>query len=324
MAKTVLITGGAGFLGSHLCKRFCSEGFRVIALDNLSTGSIHNLTELRNHSTFAFIEYDITKVIDIPVDIILNFACPASPPQYQKNPIQTFKTSIFGTYNLLELAKTYNALFIQASTSEIYGSPLEHPQSEQYWGNVNTIGIRSCYDEGKRAAETLCHDYRLTKKVQTKILRIFNTYGPYMDPNDGRVVSNFILQAIQQKPLIMYGDGSTTRSFCYVDDLIEAIFRFTQESTQHPGPINIGNPHEISLQTLAETIITLTKSTSPIIYQDRPSDDPERRCPNISLAQKILNWSPSISLEIGLQKTIDYFTQIQTVIHSQQYQQEFL
>ncbi len=324
MKKTILITGGAGFLGSHLCKRFCAEGFRVIALDNLSTGSIHNLAELQNNSTFAFIEYDITKMIDIPVDIILNFACPASPPQYQRDPIQTFKTSVFGTYNLLELAKTYNALFIQASTSEIYGSPLEHPQTEQYWGNVNTIGIRSCYDEGKRAAETLCHDYRLTKKVQTKILRIFNTYGPYMDPDDGRVVSNFILQAIQQKPLIMYGNGTTTRSFCYVDDLIEAIFRFTSESIQHPGPINIGNPHEISLKTLAETIIFLTKSTSPILYQDRPSDDPERRCPNIALAQKILNWNPLISLEVGLKKTIEYFTQRQKIIRPQQYQQELL
>ncbi|MBL4588259.1 SDR family oxidoreductase [Candidatus Babeliales bacterium] len=310
MVKTVLISGGAGFLGSHLCKRFCAEGFRVIALDDLSSGSIQNLTSLQNDPLFAFIESDITKPIDIPADIILNFACPASPPRYQSDPIKTFKTSIFGTYNLLELARNYNSLFLQASTSEIYGSPLQHPQTESYWGNVNPIGIRSCYDEGKRAAETLCHDYLWKKNVKTKIIRIFNTYGPYMDMYDGRVVSNFIVQALQQKPLHMYGDGKSTRSFCYVDDLIEGIFKFTVDPSSHSGPVNLGNPDEITLKKLAEEIIKLTETTSQIIHQDRPSDDPQRRCPDISLAKKLLNWYPGTSLQEGLLKTIQYFSSL--------------
>lgn len=307
MVQTVLISGGAGFLGSHLCKRFCDEGYRVIALDDLSSGSIQNLASLQNDPFFAFIESDITKPIDIPVHIILNFACPASPPRYQSDPIKTFKTSVFGTYNLLELARNYDALFLQASTSEIYGSPLQHPQTESYWGNVNPIGIRSCYDEGKRAAETLCHDYSWKKNLKTKIVRIFNTYGPNMDIYDGRVVSNFIVQALLQKPLYMYGNGKSTRSFCYVDDLVDGIFKFTVEPSNHQGPINLGNPHEITLQELAKEIITLTKTTSQVIYQDRPSDDPERRCPDIRLAKELLDWTPAISLEEGLSKTIQYF-----------------
>lgn len=310
MNKTILIAGGAGFLGSHLCRRFSGEGYRVIAIDDLSSGSMRNLSDLQHEPHFAFIEGDITESFSLPVDIILNFACPASPPRYQSDPLKTFKTSIFGTYNLLELAHAQNALFVQASTSEIYGSPLQHPQTEEYWGNVNPIGIRSCYDEGKRGAETLCHDYTWKKGVKTKIIRIFNTYGPGMDPNDGRVVSNFIVNALKQEPLFMYGNGQTTRSFCYVDDLIEGIFRFVIHAPEHAGPINLGNPQEITLQELAERIINLTKSTSQIIHKYRPSDDPDRRCPDISFAKELLNWTPQISLDQGLLRTIDYFSRL--------------
>lgn len=310
MTKTVLITGGAGFLGSHLCQRFCAEGYRVIAIDDLSSGSMRNLVALQNEPRFAFIEGDVTQQFNFPVDIILNFACPASPPRYQSDPIKTFKTSIFGTYNLLELAQKQNALFVQASTSEVYGSPLQHPQTESYWGNVNPIGIRSCYDEGKRGAETLCHDFSWKKGVQTKIIRIFNTYGPHMDPDDGRVVSNFIVAALKQEPLFMYGNGETTRSFCFVDDLIDGIFKYVTQVPEHTGPINLGNPEEIRLQNLAEKVISLTQTTSKIIHKYRPIDDPDRRCPDISLAKELLNWQPKISLDEGLLKTIDYFSHL--------------
>lgn len=307
MQKTILVAGAAGFLGSHLSIKLCMAGYRVIGLDNLSTGNLKNLELLKSNPLFAFIEGDILGALDLPVDIILNFACPASPPRYQADPVETFKTSVFGTYNLLELARKYKAIFLQASTSEIYGCPTEHPQKESYWGNVNTIGVRSCYDEGKRAAETLCHDYRLQKKVATKIIRIFNTYGPHMDQDDGRVVSNFIVQALQGNPLEIYGDGSTTRSFCYVDDLIEGIYRFLFVIPDYPGPINLGNPEEQTIQSIAEKILFLTQSKSLILYKNRLSDDPEKRCPDIALAKDILQWAPQVSSEEGFLRTIAYF-----------------
>lgn len=307
MSKKILITGGAGFIGSNLCKRLLKEGNEIFCLDNLSTGSKNNIKNLISDPNFTFIEHDIVDSIDLEVDEIYNLACPASPPHYQEDPIKTTKTSVIGAINLLELTKKYNAKFLQASTSEVYGDPQIHPQVETYWGNVNPIGIRSCYDEGKRCAETLIMDYHRQYKIDTKIVRIFNTYGPNMDKNDGRVVSNFINQALENKELTIYGDGNQTRSFCYVTDLIDGLIKMM--STQNlVGPINLGNPDERSVLEFAQLVLKITNSNSKITYKPLPSDDPVRRKPDISLAKEKLNWEPQISIEEGLSKTIEYFS----------------
>lgn len=303
--KTSLVTGGAGFLGAHLCERLLNEGHRVICLDNCSTSEPENIAHLRANTKFTFIKHDITTPFDRPVDEIYNFACPASPPKYQARRVQTLKTSVLGTINLLELAAKYNAKIFQASTSEVYGNPHEHPQAETYWGNVNPVGERSCYDEGKRCAETLCFDYHREQQVDIRVARFFNTYGPKMHPKDGRVVSNFIMQALQGKDLTVYGDGSQTRSFCYVDDLIDGVMK--QMNSEQNGPINLGNPHEFTILEVAKLIIKLTGSHSKITYQPLPSDDPIKRRPDISNAKQALNWEPKVNLEEGLQRTIEYF-----------------
>lgn len=307
--KKVLVTGGAGFIGSHLCEKLLQKGYIVICLDNLFTGSKKNIKNLLENGNFKFIEQDIIEPLDIEVDQIYNLACPASPPHYQHDPIKTTKTSVLGILNMLDLAKKYNAKLLQASTSEVYGDPLEHPQKESYWGNVNPIGIRSCYDEGKRCAETLVMDYRRQYNIDTKIIRIFNTYGPNMHPEDGRVVSNFIIQALKNEDITVYGDGTQTRSFCYVSDLIDGIIK-TMETNDITGPINLGNPNERTVLNLAELIIKMTNSSSKIIYKSLPKDDPVRRKPDITLAKEILNWEPKVAIEEGLTKTIEYFSQI--------------
>jgi UDP-glucuronate decarboxylase len=306
--KKILVTGGAGFLGSHLCERLVNEGNHVLCVDNYSTGSKTNIKHLLLKSNFEIISQDVCFPLYVEVDEIYNLACPASPVAYQKDPIQTLKTCIIGSYNLLGLAKRTNAKILQTSTSEIYGDPKEHPQPEEYWGNVNPIGIRSCYDEGKRAAETLFMDYHRVHKVQSKIVRIFNTYGPKMALTDGRVVSNFIVQALQGKDITIYGDGLQTRSFCYVDDLIDGIYMtMNNTDSNFTGPVNIGNPIEFTMLELAKKIIQITNSSSKIIYEPLPQDDPTQRKPNIQAARKILNWKPTIELEKGLIKTIEYF-----------------
>ena len=307
--KHCLVTGGAGFLGSYLCKKLLALGNTVIALDNLSTGSLKNITDILDHKNFTFIQHDIIMPIVIaqPLDWIFNLACPASPPHYQKDPIQTTKTSVIGTLHMLELARTKKARFFQASTSEVYGSPLEHPQKESYWGNVNSTGIRSCYDEGKRCAESLCFDFNRQYNVEIKVVRIFNTYGPFMDAYDGRVVSNFIVQALQNKPLTMYGDGTQTRSFCYVDDLIDGFLAMMNSEAKIMGPINLGNPQEFTVLELAQTVKALTGSSSCLEFFPLPQDDPVRRKPDISLAQNLLHWSPQVAHEHGILKTINYF-----------------
>jgi len=302
----VLVTGGAGFLGSHLCDRLIEQGHDVICLDNYFTGSKKNIEHLADNPRFEFIRHDVTESILLEVDRIYNLACPASPVHYQYNPVKTIKTSILGAVNMLGLAKRVKARILQASTSEVYGDPSVHPQVEEYWGNVNPIGIRSCYDEGKRVAETLFMDYHRQNKVDIRIVRIFNTYGPRMHPNDGRVVSNFIVQALQGKDITVYGDGLQTRSFCFVSDLVEAILR-AMEQTEYDLPINIGNPGEFTILELAEKIIKLTGSKSKIIKEPLPTDDPKQRKPDISKAKKFLNWEPSVNLEEGLKKTIEYF-----------------
>jgi UDP-glucuronate decarboxylase len=302
----VLVTGGAGFLGSHLCDRLIEQGHDVICLDNYFTGSKKNVEHLISNPSFELIRHDVTEPILLEVARIYNLACPASPMHYQYNPVKTIKTSILGAVNMLGLAKRVKARILQASTSEVYGNPSVHPQTEEYWGNVNPIGIRSCYDEGKRVAETLFMDYHRQNKVDIRIVRIFNTYGPRMHPNDGRVVSNFIVQALQNKDITVYGDGSQTRSFCFVSDLMEAIMRI-MEQTDYNLPINIGNPGEFTILELAEKVIKLTGSKSKIIHEPLPSDDPKQRKPDISKAKKILNWEPSVNLEEGLKKTIEYF-----------------
>ncbi|MBO6297854.1 MAG: SDR family oxidoreductase [Lachnospiraceae bacterium] len=307
MGKRVLVTGGAGFLGSHLCDRLIAEGNDVICLDNLFTGNKNNIRHLIGHPYFEFIRHDITEPIHLEVDQIYNLACPASPVHYQYNPIKTTKTSVLGAINMLGLAKRVHARILQASTSEVYGDPEVHPQPESYRGCVNTIGIRSCYDEGKRVAETLFFDYHRQNNVDIKVMRIFNTYGPNMHPNDGRVVSNFIVQALQGRDITVYGDGSQTRSFCYVDDLIEGMVRLMNSREGFTGPVNIGNPGEFTIKQLAEMVIDLTGSRSRIIYEPLPSDDPMQRKPVIDLAKKELGWEPTISLEEGLKKTIEYF-----------------
>jgi len=308
--KKILVTGGAGFLGSHLCERLLTAGNIVIALDNLSTGRLENIEHLLTNKNFTFIKHDITEPLDLgnnTIDWIFNFACPASPPHYQKDPVQTTKTCVLGALNMLELAKKHNARIMQASTSEVYGDPIMHPQQESYWGNVNPIGIRSCYDEGKRCAETLFFDYFRMYNLDIKVIRIFNTYGPNMDPNDGRVVSNFIMQALQNKPLTMYGDGKQTRSFCYVDDLIDGILAMMNTETGITGPVNLGNPTEFNLLELAERVLRVTQSSSKIVFKPLPKDDPTKRKPDITQAKKLLNWEPKIDLETGLVKTIKYF-----------------
>jgi len=305
----ILVTGGAGFLGSHLCDRLIEQGHDVICLDNYFTGSKKNVEHLIGNSRFELVRHDITLPILLEVDRIYNLACPASPVHYQYNPVKTIKTSLLGSVNMLGLAKRVKARILQASTSEVYGDPTVHPQTEEYWGNVNPIGIRSCYDEGKRVAETLFMDYHRQNKVDIRIVRIFNTYGPRMHPSDGRVVSNFIVQALQNKDITVYGDGSQTRSFCFASDLIEAILRM-MEQTESIGPINIGNPGEFTILELAEKVIKLTGSKSKIVRQPLPSDDPKQRKPDISKAKKILDWEPKVNLEEGLAQTIKYFTSL--------------
>ena len=305
--KKILVTGGAGFIGSHLCERLLNDGNDVICLDNFFTGSKQNILHLLDSRFFELVRHDVIDPYKAEVDEIYNLACPASPIHYQYNAIKTVKTSVMGAINMLGLAKRLNAKILQASTSEVYGDPSVHPQEESYWGNVNPIGERACYDEGKRIAETLFMSYHRQNHVKIKIIRIFNTYGPRMQPDDGRVVSNFIVQALSNKPITIYGDGSQTRSFQYVDDLIEGMVRTMTTPDDFTGPVNIGNPGEFTIKQLAEKIITMTGSKSEIIYKPLPSDDPVRRRPDISLAQKNLNWQPMVNLEQGLAKTIAYF-----------------
>jgi UDP-glucuronate decarboxylase len=302
----ILVTGGAGFLGSHLCERLLRDGHEVVCLDNLFTGQKRNIAPLLANPNFEFVRHDIIDPFKYEVDQIYNLACPASPPHYQYNPIKTIKTSVMGAINCLGLAKRVKARVFQASTSEIYGDPHVHPQPESYWGNVNPIGRRSCYDEGKRCAETLFFDYHRENKVDIRVIRIFNTYGPRMHPNDGRVVSNFIVQALQGQDLTIYGDGTQTRSFCYVDDLIEGFVRFMAQ-TETVGPMNLGNPGEFTMLQLAEKTLQLVGGKSKIVHKPLPADDPKQRRPDITLAKKVLKWEPQIPLEEGLKRTIAYF-----------------
>ncbi len=308
--KRILVTGGAGFIGSHLCKRLVENGDDVICADNFFTGTKENIWELMDHKNFELIRHDITNKLYVEVDEIYNLACPASPVHYQYNPIKTAKTSVVGTMNMLGLAKRVKGRMLQASTSEVYGDPEIHPQPEEYWGHVNPIGIRSCYDEGKRMAETLCFDYHRLNGTRIKVIRIFNTYGPHMHPNDGRVVSNFIVQALQGRDITIYGDGSQTRSFCYVDDLVEGMIRMMNSREELTGPVNLGNPGEFTMLELARKILELTGSASKVVYQPLPQDDPTQRRPVIELAKKELDWEPKISLEEGLKKTIAYFEEV--------------
>ena len=305
MNKTILVTGGAGFIGSHLCTRFVKEHHNVLCLDDLSTGASENIAHLKNYPNFTLIEHDITKPFDYFIDEIYNLACPASPVKYQADPVKTIETCIFGATNCLHLAKKYGAKILQASTSEVYGDPKQHPQKEDYWGNVNPIGIRACYDEGKRATEALCSSYKQQYYVDVKIARLFNCYGPNMAKNDGRVISNFIVQALKNSEITIFGDGSQTRSFCYIDDTLDALVKFM--NTDIMGPVNIGNPEEYSIKEIAHIIISLTNSKSPIIYKELPSDDPKRRKPDITLAKELLGWTPKIGIKDGLERTIAYF-----------------
>ncbi len=305
--KRILVTGGAGFIGSHLCERLLSEGNEVICLDNYFTGSKQNIIHLLDNSYFELIRHDVTHPFFVEADEIYNLACPASPVHYQYNPIKTIKTSVMGAINMLGLAKRIRAKILQASTSEVYGDPLVHPQPEDYWGNVNPIGLRSCYDEGKRCAESLFLNYYRQNNVRIKIIRIFNTYGPRMHPNDGRVVSNFIVQALQNEPITIFGDGIQTRSFQYVDDLLEGMIRMMRSDDNFIGPVNIGNPNEFSMLELAKEVVELTNSKSPLVFKPLPADDPTQRQPDISLAKKELNWEPKVQLREGLVKTINYF-----------------
>ncbi|MCR5236016.1 MAG: SDR family oxidoreductase [Lachnospiraceae bacterium] len=305
--KRILVTGGAGFLGSHLCERLVNEGNDVICMDNFRTSAKRNIRHLMDNNYFEFIRHDIIEPIFIECDQIYNLACPASPIWYQQDPIYTTKTSIYGAFNCLGIAKRTGARILQTSTSEVYGDPEMHPQKEEYRGNVNQIGPRACYDEGKRVAETLFFDYHRQHKVDIKVMRIFNTYGPRMDMGDGRVVSNFIVQALNGEDITIYGDGSQTRSFCYVDDLIEGMIRLMNSRDGFTGPVNIGNPREFTIKQLAELVVEMTDSGSKIVYKDLPVDDPTQRKPDISLARKELDWEPKIELEEGLRKTIEYF-----------------
>lgn len=307
--KSILVTGGAGFLGSHLCDRLIERGDDVICLDNFFTGRKANVAHLLNHPRFELVRHDIVRPIFLEVDQIYNLACPASPEAYQYNPIKTIKTSTVGMVNVLGLAKRCRARVLHASTSEVYGDPEVHPQTEDYWGHVNPIGPRSCYDEGKRVAESLCINYQLAHGVEVRLIRIFNTYGPRMDPNDGRVISNFIMQALRGEPLTIYGDGSQTRSFCYVDDLLAGMMKLMDQD-EATGPVNIGNPVESSMLELAEQVIKATGSSSQLAHRELPADDPKRRCPNIDLAKRLLGWSPQVPLEEGLKQTVAYYRQL--------------
>jgi UDP-glucuronate decarboxylase len=306
----VLLTGAAGFLGSHLAEMLIESGNSVIGLDDLSTGSMSNLSNLKDNPAFSFIEGDVREPIRLEVDAILNFACPASPKQYQLDPVRTIETNFLGMINLLHLARDTGAKIIQASTSEVYGDPTESPQRETYWGNVNPIGIRSCYDEGKRAAETLCFDYKRQHKVDTRVIRIFNTYGPRMAVGDGRVVSNFIVQALQGKDITIYGDGTQTRSFCYVDDLVKGIRRVFELPDSLDSPVNLGNPGEFSMIELANKVIAISGSKSKIEFEVLPEDDPKQRKPDIQKAQELLGWQPSVELDKGIEKTTSYFRKV--------------
>lgn len=306
----ILITGGSGFLGSHLSKRLVEESHDVICLDNFYTGDRKNVEHLLSYSNFELVRHDVTFPYYVEVDRIYNLACPASPVHYQANPVQTTKTSVHGAINMLGLAKRTGARILQASTSEVYGDPEVHPQTEDYWGRVNPIGIRACYDEGKRCAETLFFDYHRQNNVEIRVARIFNTYGPKMQPNDGRVVSNFIVQALKGENITIYGDGNQTRSFCFVDDLIDGLIGFMELEENFPGPINMGNPTEFTILELAENVIRLTKSKSKVVFKVLPQDDPMQRKPNIELARKKLGWEPKIQLEEGLIKTIEYFSKL--------------
>lgn len=302
-----LVTGGAGFLGSHLCDRLLDDGHEVLCVDNCYTGDKSNIYHLLDHPRFEFMRHDINFPLYVEVDGIYNLACPASPIHYQRDPVQTTKTSVVGTINMLGLAKRLGIPMLQASTSEVYGDPTVHPQPEGYWGNVNPIGPRACYDEGKRCAETLCFDYHRQHNIEVKVVRIFNTYGPRMHPHDGRVVSNFIRQALNGEDITLYGDGQQTRSFCYVDDLIEGLVRMMDTDASVTGPINLGNPFEFTMSELADKVLTLTQSSSPLVYEPLPPDDPKQRRPDISLAKEILGWEPNVQLECGLEKTIAFF-----------------
>lgn len=305
----ILVAGGAGFIGANLCQYLLSRGDTVFCIDNLYTGKMQNIKTLLSHFNFQYIPADVTSLQNIPekIDEIYNLACPASPVQYQKNPIYTWATNVLGTLNLLKLAEKNECLFLQASTSEVYGDPIEHPQQENYWGNVNMVGVRSCYDEGKRAAETICMDFYRKKGMKIKIVRIFNTYGPKMQRDDGRVISNFIIQALQNEPITIYGSGEQTRSFCYIDDLILGLVKMMATSDDIVGPINIGNPDEITILEIAAKIKNMTNSKAEIIFKKLPDDDPKRRCPDITKAKTNLNWQPNIDLKQGLKETIEYF-----------------
>ena len=305
--KRILVSGGAGFIGSHLCTKLVDEGHHVICLDNFFTGTKKNISHLLNKGNFELVEHDITFPYFNEVDEIYNLACPASPIHYQHDPIQTVKTSVLGAINLLELATKLNAKILQASTSEVYGDPIIHPQNESYWGNVNPVGIRSCYDEGKRCAETLFMDYNREKQIRIKIIRIFNTYGPNMLPNDGRVISNFIVQALNNEDVTIYGTGKQTRSFQYIDDLINGMTKIMDTDDGFTGPVNIGNPNEFSILEIAQKVIELTNSKSKIIFKPLPNDDPQQRQPDISLAKAIINWAPTVELSEGLKKMIEFF-----------------
>lgn len=308
--KKILVTGGAGFLGSHLCKKLLNEGHEVIAVDNFYTGNKDNIDCLLENPRFELMRHDVTFPLYLEVNEIYNLACPASPIHYQHDPVQTTKTSVHGAINMLGLAKRLKAKILQASTSEVYGDPTAHPQKEDYWGNVNPIGIRSCYDEGKRCAETLFFDYWRQHQLKIKVARIFNTYGPHMHPNDGRVVSNFIVQAIKGESLTIYGDGTQTRSFCYVDDLIDGLVKLMNSNDDITGPINLGNPNEFSMLELANLVMELTGSKSDILFRSLPEDDPKQRQPDIDLAKKVLNWVPKVELRDGLKQTIEYFKKV--------------
>lgn len=308
--KRVLVTGGAGFLGSHLCDRLIAEGADVLCADNFFTGTKTNIITLLNHPYFELLRHDVTFPLYVEVDQIFNLACPASPIHYQYDPVQTTKTSVHGAINMLGLAKRVRAKILQASTSEVYGDPLEHPQTESYWGHVNPVGVRSCYDEGKRCAETLFFDYHRQHQLRIKVARIFNTYGPRMHPNDGRVVSNFIVQALRGEPITVYGDGSQSRAFCYVDDMVEGFIKLMDSPDAFIGPVNLGNPVEFTMLELAHKVIEMTHSNSKIKLAPLPGDDPKQRRPDISLAKEKLDWTPKVSLEEGLGLTIDYFAAV--------------
>lgn len=310
LSKRVLVTGGAGFLGSHLCERLLQDGCEVLCMDNFFTSTRSNVRHLLDNKHFELVRHDVTFPYYVEVDEIYNLACPASPIHYQFDPVQTTKTSVHGAINMLGLAKRTKARMLQASTSEVYGDPKVHPQTEDYWGNVNPIGLRSCYDEGKRCAETLCFDYYRQHQIPVKVVRIFNTYGPRMHPNDGRVVSNFIIQALKGESLTVYGEGQQTRSFCFVDDLIEGFVRFMDTPADFPGPMNLGNPGEFTIMELAEMVIKQTGSKSKIVHKELPTDDPTQRKPDITLAKNKIGWEPTVPLEEGLKKTIAYFKSI--------------